>query len=501
LKLAKQDNPEAYGAARDKLKADWINARLTKPLEETSFDHLDMPIGDKMSLSENHDATRDEVEDWMRSCIYRVTGGGKSMFYVRKLDKSYGLLTTPFDTKTYWIWDGAKSKKPTKLYYHEILTDLVTNPIFRENRFANVRFYPLPPGTEIKRRIGKELQTFNNFPGWPTQPRECTRDDAELGVVISHIRDIICNGDAPYFEYLMNWFAHAVQKPFVKIGVVPIFVSGEGAGKNILVNWIREEAYGEHLSTELKSLDEMTARFNCFLENRLLVVLNEVGLFGGNKAQSEKMKSMITEDKRVYEPKGLESYTGAAYENYIMMSNNDYIVHIPKDDRRFAPIQASNARCGDKAYFDRLAAALTRETAEKFLHVLMTRDISGWNKHDRPMTSLRASMIDRSLSAPIAFLHAVADGEACPPLEHNGPPDGEFRMHKDEFFKKFDAWTVETKTNYRGNIKAFMSEISPYIEVKKSRLWDPELGRMSPTTVNGVVVFPRAELKQRLGTK
>ena len=57
------------------------------------------------------------------------------------------------------------------------------------------------------------------------------------------LRETICANDAALYDYLLNFLAHAFQRPAEKPGVIIIFLGGQGSGKgsfevvNLLLRW------------------------------------------------------------------------------------------------------------------------------------------------------------------------------------------------------------------------------------------------------------------------
>jgi hypothetical protein len=68
-------------------------------------------------------------------------------------------------------------------------------------------------------------------------------------------------------------------------------------------------------------------------------------------SNSGTFKSRITDPKRDFEPKGLKSFNGINYSNYICSTNNINSVNAGENDRRFCVITCNNEKANDKIYF------------------------------------------------------------------------------------------------------------------------------------------------------
>ncbi|MGH7240168.1 MAG: primase-helicase family protein, partial [Candidatus Saccharimonadales bacterium] len=293
-------------------------------------------------------------------------------------------------TTSITVTKKGKEKKGS-LHYHQILTWLQQKPCFAANIFDYVVFEPTTGTPEHK--DGK----FNLSTGFKVQPTDCKEDDPDMKLVLNHLHEVIANGNDAMYQYILNWFAHCFQHPNRKIGTMLVLIGGQEAGKNILLDWIGEMIYG-NMYCMLSSLETLTQRFNAYQNGKLFMVLNEIQSYGGSFRDADKLKTIITERERLIEPKGKEAYRLNCYENYILISNNDWTVCVDADDRRYPCIRVSDKYRGDKPYFDRLGAVLTAGTAAKFMGLMMARNITEWRPTAIPTTELRTDMKMMSLS-------------------------------------------------------------------------------------------------------
>jgi hypothetical protein len=66
------------------------------------------------------------------------------------------------------------------------------------------------------------------------------------------------------------------------------------------------------------------------------------------------LKSILTQAQQNINKKNVEVFESIDYSHYIFATNNKWPVKVSKDDRRHFCITPSNAKIGDKAYFDTL---------------------------------------------------------------------------------------------------------------------------------------------------
>lgn len=177
----------------------------------------------------------------------------------------------------------------------KILANLQQKASFKANVFDEADFMPMRGVPEHK--DGK----FNLFTGFKVEPVECIESDPDLALVLNHFREVIADGNDAYYQYVLNWFAHAFQRPNRKVGTMLVWQGGQGAGKNIILDWIGEQIFGP-MYCALNNLEQLTQKFNSFQIGKLFIVLNEIQSHGGSFRDADKLKSIVTDKERMAEP-------------------------------------------------------------------------------------------------------------------------------------------------------------------------------------------------------
>ena len=150
-----------------------------------------------------------------------------------------------------------------------------------------------------------------------------------------HILENICKGDKNLANWLIDFMAHMVQRPWEKPRVSIVLQShGKGTGKNVFVSCINTMLRPENY---FESADNNTVayRFNNRLERCLSLTLNEA-FWGGNKQAESKLKALITEPYHNIERKGVDIITVRNVTRVFIMGNEDWLVPASADERRFA---------------------------------------------------------------------------------------------------------------------------------------------------------------------
>lgn len=236
---------------------------------------------------------------------------------------------------------------------------------------------------------GTSSDNYNRYRGFGVKanPHGC------CDLFIQHIRNIIANGDAKVFDYLMNWLAAMVQHPAQRPGVAIALLGDMGVGKGQFVHQIGQLLRQHYL--HVSSAGHLTGKFNAQLEDKILVFSDEA-YWAGDKAAEGVLKSMITEPTLMIEPKGRNPYPAPNYIWLMLASNNNWVVPAGMRERRFLVLRVSDAHMQDTAYFAQLQAVMDNGGREKLLYELLHRDLSGVDLRVVPQTE---ALLDNKLQS------------------------------------------------------------------------------------------------------
>ena len=117
-----------------------------------------------------------------------------------------------------------------------------------------------------------------------------------------HIREQLCAGDEMVFNYVMAWIAHLIQYPEEIPCVAILFSTAEGNGKDLLAKFVSRLISSR--TPPYDNPDQFFSKFNAGQEQSLLIVLNEIKDKGEAFYKHDQLKSFITRDDKLVEPKG-----------------------------------------------------------------------------------------------------------------------------------------------------------------------------------------------------
>jgi hypothetical protein len=253
----------------------------------------------------------------------------------------------------------------------------------------------------------RDKDSYNTWSGLAVEPKpgQCSK-------ILTHIRDIWCSGYAAQFEYVLNWLALLVQKPWIKPEVALVLKSREGTGKTMIVRMLLSifGAYG--FTTSHK--EQVAGRFSGHLFDKVLVVLEEA-FFAGDHAAVAAAKALVTNSMLGYEAKGKDAFSAPNYAHVITLTNNDWAVPAGEDARRWAVLDVSEARMGDHAYFRELSAEIDNGGTAALLDYLMKVDLGDFNARALPRTeglhAQRAETLERTDPVAAFLMRALSEGE------------------------------------------------------------------------------------------
>lgn len=222
-----------------------------------------------------------------------------------------------------------------------------------------------------------------------------TFDENDCQLILDHIKNRWCSGNDEEYEYVLNWLAHLIQKPWVKMGVVLCLRSKQGAGKGIILNIMRQ-IIGDNHYFQCNNLDQLTGNFNGIGEGKILTNLDEA-FWGKDKKKEGMLKNLITEETKLVNKKNKENYIVEDFCNYLVSTNNDCFIPASENERRFYALEVSDELAGIQTVEKKkLIDELLKCPAEAFAKVLYNRDISTFNPRIFNKTRLLQEQIEHS---------------------------------------------------------------------------------------------------------
>jgi hypothetical protein len=266
-----------------------------------------------------------------------------------------------------------------------------------------------------------EIRTYKSFDFHP----KCNAPDGVYNLFngfkaekepVSDIQDIkdtkmwdhmlnLCGRDEAIFNYLLKWVSHIVQKPYKRIGTCLLIRSIQGTGKDTFFDFVGHRLLGSRYYFNNANFELIFGRFNSMLENKILIVGNEVnasdtnGLFG-------KVINTITSPKISIERKGISAYETNNCSAFVFLTNNDFPFKIPESDRRFICWESSPDIANDPVYFKALYDEIESGKIDRLFYDFFNNyDIEDFKPSaDRPASDVYTEMKEMSTPPYVNFL-------------------------------------------------------------------------------------------------
>ena len=296
--------------------------------------------------------------------------------------------------------------------------------------------------------------------------------------VLDHILTSWCDGDKDHYEYVLNYFAHILQKPHKKTGVLLALQSKEGGGKGFILDKLSEIIGDDHYCQN-SNAKFLFGDFNGQLEGKILVNLDEA-LWGGDKTMEGIVKNKITETKQTINKKNKENYMISCFANYIITTNNAWFCAANADSRRMFCLKLNNFLSGivDTEEKDEYIKNILQSPADAFAKVLYNRDISEFNPRKFKKTDLLQNQVERNWNSVLAWWNTVVrDGG----FTYKNDFISWGKLHDGDFYESKELCGIIAKNKKGEKVTAYlkswihevyMSVNSDTRKFQDNRFWD-----------------------------
>jgi len=286
--------------------------------------------------------------------------------------------------------------------------------------------------------VNIEDKDFNLWKGFAYEPIE-----GDVSIFSDFVKDIICCGNKDSFNYLWKWVARMFEKPH-EVGATAIVLIGkQGTGKNTFVE-ILGNILGKHFS-QLSSLEQLLGRFDFHHATSILIHANEA-LWGGDKRDVGKLKTLITEKYVTVEQKHRDPIALKNCRHIIFSSNEDWPIHLDKDDRRFFVLEISDQRKEDSGYFGKIWDWANHEKGyQKLIYAFQHLDIEGFKFRNIPQQTSRAFFVKMESAVSVEQYIYEALKEKTFRLHNNETTGAEweekpFAIDKNSLYQHYSLW-------------------------------------------------------------
>jgi len=221
--------------------------------------------------------------------------------------------------------------------------------------------------------------------------------------------DYIWEQDAEYAE---KWCASIVQQPHLKIQHMLMLISPvHGVGKDVFFKSI-SKVLGAH-NTSVIQLENLEEKYNSYMQESTLVMINESNKVAESKAASvnSKFKFMVTAERVPIRRMGTDIEMHETFSNFLMCGNSTSIMRIDEEDNRIFPhICSRREELPEDFAIEYYAAIETPEFANDLFTHLKSVSLAGFNYYGRaPESSDKAKLVRDNRPAVQSKIHDWID--------------------------------------------------------------------------------------------
>ncbi len=362
-----------YYKHKDKKFCEYTYNSIKKPKKYPKKDYL-------LGLAKVHDVEHNLSKYYTDDDYYRIIKERFEKDHFKCFDTYYKIENKSL---------SACSKKQFKEAYENMYYDAAQELSFIDrwfkdpniNTYFKVDFLP----NQVKDCI------FNIWDITKKEDHEIEDDTVSTKNIHELIRKLGGNNDDGY-NFLMKYIAHLVKYPQTKPEVGIFFSSASGSGKDTLVKLIKGLLGEPHVAvegdTDFFDKDNKSARLH-----KLVLILQESENI---KKHNSKIKDLITCTHTKIKEKYERSYTVLDLLRLWVFSNEENILKVEPDDRRWVSFKCYNFYIDrDTEFFVQLYKDLENpDTIQKFKNELMSFNIDQhYNfQQNRPFTDFYNSM-------------------------------------------------------------------------------------------------------------
>lgn len=436
-----------------KIKFDFDLKLITKDMDEDYIDILDKSITNN-DVYKHYEFIKDKFEETHFKLMHPISYAEINNDCILLRNKSN--FSDAYNHK-YYIEekikrDGGKVSFETKS--HKFINRWMND--------ANIKIYnkmDFLPKMEVEEGI------YNTFSGFNVENKKIDLSGCDINFedtkIYEHIKKL-CNNDNDTIKYFINTLAMKVQKPNKIIGTSIILKSIEGCGKDSFFNFFGNKILGSKYYLNEDKINILFGQFNTLIENKLLVCINETS--GSDTfTRMNCIKNAITREINVIEKKGIDPYENRNCILYIFFTNNEVVMKIDGNERRFICIECDSSIATDKTYFDALYAEFNNDIyAKLFYDYLMKIDLSKFDFiKERPETNYYKSLREHNIPIFLKFVESEYIKKS-----NSTKTDKSYN----DLFINFSYYLQEGNFKYETNKIKFGMELKKYDFITKKQI-------------------------------
>ena len=410
---------------------EWTHKEFSKDLDFID----DLEIEEKEDLS--YEVVKEKFEENYFMILNPLLFGRE---YIHNEKKTYSLHNfQDFKKITEFIeyenikLDGTKEKKN---FLNEWVKD-------KERRSYNeLEFCPV---------IKEDSESYNTFRGFECDiPYEYTENPTAVEHFRNHL-SLLTDYDEKSLIYLESYFADIIQNPDKPPGTAILLKSGQGWGKDLLMDIISKMLNMSYVC-RTEDIKDVLGNFNTAIKDKVICVINELEGKDGWEYK-DKLKGVITTEYLNINEKGIKHYKQKNSLRFIIMSNRLNPIEIASDDRRFMVFKAHYKKPSTD-YFNNLVKILNdKNSLYTIFNYLKNLKININLRHDRPVTSAYSNMKELNINPVYKFVNELLTHNRISELiekeDYNiHKKTGDIMIKSTEFYEYYKCYLSDNKLDW-----------------------------------------------------
>ena len=230
-------------------------------------------------------------------------------------------------------------------------------------------------------------------------------EDVDLMVLYDHLL-LLCGNDQKIYQYVLKWIAYLIQFSHIKPGVMLLFRSVPGLGKQLGFYDLIKNMIGEKYCYITQDIENnILGKFNSLMENKIFIILDEMSAKVAH-THCEKLKEMATRTHDTIECKGRDHKVVPSYLHCGSFSNNNFPWKIEANDRRYLAIDSNHIERPSSDYIKNLVRVMgTDKIIRKFYQDMLNMDVSKFSPiEDRPETEFMNDLKEVNMAMELQFM-------------------------------------------------------------------------------------------------
>ena len=306
-------------------------------------------------------------------------------FHTRRFYKTRAELLFVFADATYLV----KNEATDKFKEHNAADDWLKWK--QKRRYKNIVYMP---GYEAV--VGDNI---NTWPGYGCEPKKGNLKP------FFDLLNYLFKDEPELLVWFIQWLAYPLQNPGVKnLTAVLLHSQAQGVGKSF-IGYIMGGIYGDNFN--VVEQDDIQGTYNGWIVNKQFILGEEIT--GSNsRAQSDRLKNMITREKLNVKIKYQPEYPIDDRANFLLTSNHVDALFLEDTDRR-AVVHDVNYPAKSFEFYDRIDKWRENGGSAYVFHYLLNEvDLGSFNpKRPAPETAAKAEMIALSKSDTDLAIQAI----------------------------------------------------------------------------------------------